>query len=206
MACARVSAGTCPKSRRRRTVHAGVMVVTPADLASAQDAVALVLVALITTSIIIMSGPLASFRPECAPDFIQRIRSWIEAHTDRVVRILITAIGLSLVGGQHLLRLHLVDRWTGSDADRPAPSDDRPLQSMPATPGSWLRHDPAPAPICPPVNGPLSGPDPGDGAEGPACGTNFPVRRRPPDDPTQWPPQTPGSPDRFDPRSARRSR
>ena len=79
-------------------IAAGVTVITQADLASAQDVVALVLFALIATSIIITLELFASFRPERAQEFIRRIRSWIAAHTDQAIVILFLAIGLYLVG------------------------------------------------------------------------------------------------------------
>ena len=79
-------------------IAAGVTVVIQADLASAQDVVALILFALIATSIIITLELFAAFRPERAQEFIQRIRSWIGAHTDQAIVILFLAIGLYLVG------------------------------------------------------------------------------------------------------------
>jgi hypothetical protein len=79
-------------------IAAGVTVITQADLASGQDVVALVLFALIATSIIITLELFAAFRPERAQEFIRRIRSWIAAHSDQVIVILFLAIGLYLVG------------------------------------------------------------------------------------------------------------
>jgi hypothetical protein len=79
-------------------IAAGVTVITQANLASAQDVVALILFALIATSIIITLELFASFRPERAQAFIRRIRSWIVAHTDQAIVILFSAIGIYLVG------------------------------------------------------------------------------------------------------------
>ena len=79
-------------------IAAGVTVVTQADLASAQDVVALILFALIATSIVVTLELYASFRPQRAQEFIRRIRSWIGFHSDQVVVILFLVIGLYLVG------------------------------------------------------------------------------------------------------------
>ena len=79
-------------------IAAGVTVITQANLASGQDVVALVLFAVIATSIIVTLELLAAFRPERAQEFIGRIRSWIGAHTDQAIVILFLAIGLYLVG------------------------------------------------------------------------------------------------------------
>jgi hypothetical protein len=79
-------------------VAAGVTVIIKADLASAQDVVAVVLFALIATSIIITLELYASLRPERAQEFIRRIRSWIGSHSDQVVVILFSVVGLYLVG------------------------------------------------------------------------------------------------------------
>ena len=79
-------------------IAAGVTVIIQADLASAQDVVALVLFAVIATSIIITLELFAAFRPERAQELIRRIRSWIGAHSDQVIVILFLAIGLYLVG------------------------------------------------------------------------------------------------------------
>jgi len=79
-------------------VAAGVTVIIQADLASAQDVVAVVLFALIATSIIITLELYAAFRPERAQEFVRRIRAWIGAHSDQVVVILFLVVGLYLVG------------------------------------------------------------------------------------------------------------
>jgi hypothetical protein len=78
-------------------IAAGVTVIVNANLASWRDDLALVLFCLIASSIIITLELLATFRPERAQQFIQRIRTWLGAHTDRVIVVLFLAIGLYLV-------------------------------------------------------------------------------------------------------------
>jgi threonine/homoserine/homoserine lactone efflux protein len=78
-------------------IAAGVTVITQADLASAQDVVALILFVLIATSIIITLELFAHFRPERAQASIRRIRSAIAAHSDQVIVVLFLALGLYLV-------------------------------------------------------------------------------------------------------------
>ena len=85
-----------PVTRPWGLIAAGVTVIVNANVASRQDDLALILFCLIASSIIITLELLAAFRPERAQRFIQRIRTWLGAHTDRVIVVLFLGIGLYL--------------------------------------------------------------------------------------------------------------
>jgi hypothetical protein len=64
-------------------VAAGVAVITEAKLTSWQSYIALFLFCLVATALYIALEVYAGFRPERAQEFLGRIRTWIDTHTDQ---------------------------------------------------------------------------------------------------------------------------
>jgi threonine/homoserine/homoserine lactone efflux protein len=79
-------------------VAAGVAVITEAKLTSWESYVALVLFCLVATALYIALEVYAGFRPERAQEFLGRIRTWIDTHTDQVIIVVSLVLGLWLVG------------------------------------------------------------------------------------------------------------
>lgn len=79
-------------------VAAGVAVITEAKLTSWESYVALFLFCLVATALYIALEVYAGFRPERAQEFLGRIRTWIDTHTDQVIIVVSLVLGLWLVG------------------------------------------------------------------------------------------------------------
>ena len=79
-------------------VAAGVAVITEAKLTSWQSYIALFLFCLVATALYIALEVYAGFRPEHAQEFLGRIRTWIDTHTDQVIIVVSLVLGLWLVG------------------------------------------------------------------------------------------------------------
>lgn len=79
-------------------VAAGVAVITEAKLTSWQSYIALFLFCLVATALYIALEVYAGFRPERAQEFLGRIRTWIDTHTDQVIIVVSLLLGLWLVG------------------------------------------------------------------------------------------------------------
>jgi hypothetical protein len=53
---------------------------------------------LVATAVYIALELYAGFRPERAQEFLGRIRTWIDTHTDQVIIVVSLGLGLWLVG------------------------------------------------------------------------------------------------------------
>ncbi len=78
-------------------VAAGVAVIANAEIGSAQSWVALILFCLLATSSILVLEILAGFWPERASAIIERVRAWIDTHTDQLIIIVSLAVGFYLI-------------------------------------------------------------------------------------------------------------
>jgi hypothetical protein len=90
--------GLGPLTQPWGLVAAGVAVIVQAKLTSWQSYIALFLFCLVATSLYIALELYAGFRPQQAQEFLGRIRSWIDTHTDQVIIIASLVLGLWLVG------------------------------------------------------------------------------------------------------------
>jgi len=79
-------------------VAAGVAVIVEAKLSSWESYLALFLFCVIATGAYLVMEIYAGFRPERAKDFLARLRSWIDGHTDQVIIIVSLGLGFWLVG------------------------------------------------------------------------------------------------------------
>ena len=77
--------GLAPLTQPWGLVAAGVAVITEAKLTSWESYIALFLFCLVATAVYIALELYAGFRPEQAPKFLGRIRTWIDTHTDQVI-------------------------------------------------------------------------------------------------------------------------
>ncbi len=90
--------GLAPLTQPWGLVAAGVAVITEAKLTSWESYIALFLFCLVATGVYIALELYAGFRPERAADFLGRIRTWIDSHTDQVIIVASLVLGLWLVG------------------------------------------------------------------------------------------------------------
>ena len=79
-------------------VAAGVATITEAKLASWESYVALILFCLVSTSTYLAMEIYAGFRPAQTQALLDRIRNWIDTHTDQVIIIGSVALGFYLIG------------------------------------------------------------------------------------------------------------
>ena len=90
--------GLAPLTQPWGLVAAGVAVITEAKLTSWESYIALFLFCLVATAVYIALELYAGFRPEQAQEFLGRIRTWIDTHTDQVIIVVSLGLGLWLVG------------------------------------------------------------------------------------------------------------
>jgi hypothetical protein len=90
--------GLAPLTQPWGLVAAGVAVIVGAKLGGWQSYVALFLFCLVATSTYIAMELYAGFRPNQCQDFLARVRSWIDTHTDQVIVIASLALGFWLIG------------------------------------------------------------------------------------------------------------
>jgi hypothetical protein len=90
--------GLAPLTQPWGLVAAGVAVITEAKLTSWESYIALFLFCLVSTAVYIALELYAGFRPERAQAFLNRIRTWIDTHTDQVIIVVSLVLGLWLVG------------------------------------------------------------------------------------------------------------
>jgi hypothetical protein len=90
--------GLAPLTQPWGLVAAGVAVITGAKLTSWESYIALFLFCLVATAVYIALELFAGFRPERAQEFLGRIRTWIDTHTDQVIIVVSLGLGLWLVG------------------------------------------------------------------------------------------------------------
>jgi hypothetical protein len=90
--------GLAPLTQPWGLVAAGVAVITEAKLTSWESYIALFLFCLVATAIYIVLELYAGFRPQEAQEFLIRIRTWIDTHTDQVIIVVSLGLGLWLVG------------------------------------------------------------------------------------------------------------
>jgi hypothetical protein len=90
--------GLAPLTQPWGLVAAGVAVITEAKLTSWESYVALFLFCLVSTGVYIALELYAGFRPDRAQEFLGRIRTWIDTHTDQVIIVASLVLGLWLVG------------------------------------------------------------------------------------------------------------
>jgi len=79
-------------------VAAGIATITEAKLASWESYLALVLFCLVGTSTYLAMEIYAGFRPTQTQALLDRIRNWIDTHTDQVIIIGSIALGFYLIG------------------------------------------------------------------------------------------------------------
>jgi hypothetical protein len=79
-------------------VAAGVATITAAKLASWESYVALILFCLVSTSTYLVMEIYAGFRPAQTQALLERIRNWIDTHTDQVIIIGSVVLGFYLIG------------------------------------------------------------------------------------------------------------
>ncbi len=89
--------GLAPLTQPWGLVAAGVAVITGAKLTSWESYIALFLFCLVATAVYIALELFAGFRPERAREFLGRIRTWIDTHTDQVIIVVSLGLGLWLV-------------------------------------------------------------------------------------------------------------
>jgi hypothetical protein len=90
--------GLAPLTQPWGLVAAGVAVITQAKLTSWESYVALFLFCLVATAVYIALELFAGFRPDRAQEFLARIRTWIDTHTDQVIIVVSLGLGFWLVG------------------------------------------------------------------------------------------------------------
>jgi hypothetical protein len=90
--------GLAPLTQPWGLVAAGVAVIVGAKLTSWESYIALFLFCLLATGLYIALELYAGFRPEQAQEFLGRIRTWIDTHTDQVIIVASLVLGLWLVG------------------------------------------------------------------------------------------------------------
>ncbi len=90
--------GLAPLTQPWGLVAAGVAVITQAKLTSWESYVALFLFCLVATAVYIALELFAGFRPDRAQEFLARIRTWIDTHTDQVIIFVSLGLGFWLVG------------------------------------------------------------------------------------------------------------
>ena len=90
--------GLAPLTQPWGLVAAGVAVITEAKLTSWESYIALFLFCLVSTAVYIALELYAGFRPDRAQEFLGRIRTWIDTHTDQVIIVASLVLGLWLVG------------------------------------------------------------------------------------------------------------
>ena len=79
-------------------VAAGAATVTSANLSNALEYVWLVLFCLLASATLLAMELYATFRPVAAKDLLDRLKTWIDAHTDQAIVVLSLIIGSWLVG------------------------------------------------------------------------------------------------------------
>lgn len=90
--------GLAPLTQPWGLVAAGVATIVGAKLTSWESYIALFLFCLLATALYIALELYAGFRPEKAQEFLGRIRTWIDTHTDQVIIVASLVLGLWLVG------------------------------------------------------------------------------------------------------------
>jgi threonine/homoserine/homoserine lactone efflux protein len=79
-------------------VAAGVATVVEAKLSDWQNYVAIFLFCFIATGTYLAMEIYAGFRPERSQAFLDKLRAWIDTHTDQVIIIVSTVLGFYLIG------------------------------------------------------------------------------------------------------------
>jgi len=79
-------------------VGAGVAIIMQAQLSSAQDSLALILFALISTLVYIVLEVFVGFWPERGQAMLSSLRNWISTHSDQVIIIVSLVAGFWLIG------------------------------------------------------------------------------------------------------------
>lgn len=79
-------------------VAAGVATIVQAKLASWESYIALFLFCIVATSSYLAMEIYAGIRPELAKAFLDRLRNWIDTHTDQAIIIVSLVLGFWLVG------------------------------------------------------------------------------------------------------------
>ncbi len=79
-------------------VAAGVATIVQAKLASWESYIALFLFCIVATSSYLAMEIYAGIRPEPAKAFLDRLRNWIDTHTDQAIIIVSLVLGFWLVG------------------------------------------------------------------------------------------------------------
>ena len=79
-------------------VAAGIATITAAKLASWQDYVAIIGFCVVATGVYLVMEIYALVRPTQTKDFLARVRSWIDTHTDQVIIWVSLALGFWLIG------------------------------------------------------------------------------------------------------------
>jgi hypothetical protein len=90
--------GLGPLTQPWGLVAAGVATITEAKLSSWEDYFAIIMFAIVATSTYLAMEIYAGFRPEEAQVLLQRIRTWVDTHTDQVIIIVSLVLGFWLIG------------------------------------------------------------------------------------------------------------
>lgn len=90
--------GLAPLTQPWGLVAAGVATIVDAKLSSWESYLAIIGFILIATAAYIVMELYVTFRPEKGQALLQRLRVWMETHTDQVVVVVSLAIGIWLVG------------------------------------------------------------------------------------------------------------
>jgi len=79
-------------------IAAGAATVVEAKLSSWEDYLALVYFCVLATASYLLMEIYAALRPDQTQDFISRLRTWIDTHTDQVIVWVSLVVGLWLIG------------------------------------------------------------------------------------------------------------
>jgi hypothetical protein len=79
-------------------IAAGVAVIVEAKLSSWQSFLGLVFFGLLATSSLLAMEIYSVLRPERADAFLASVKIWIDTHTDQIIVIVFTLLGLWLIG------------------------------------------------------------------------------------------------------------
>jgi hypothetical protein len=90
--------GLAPLLQPWGLVAAGVATIVEAKLASWASYIAVILFCLISTSTFLTMEAYAIFRPEASQTFLDRVRTWIDTHTDIVIVVGSMVLGFWLIG------------------------------------------------------------------------------------------------------------
>lgn len=90
--------GLAPLLQPWGLVAAAAATILEAKLASVGDYVAVIVFGLIATSSLLTMETYAVFRPDAAQAFLNRLRTWIDSHTDQVIVVASVFLGFWLIG------------------------------------------------------------------------------------------------------------